>query len=393
MIPPAEPVRPTIPMPSLAPPPRPRPAWVGPRRLAPAALALGVTMGLGVVGIGRLREAMPGLAHSGAHMRLVSLVRGNEPAVTPDYSESARADAKLARKGRSPIAGGLLTIPPTFQSEDGAYDLVVFFHGNTDLVEESFAIAKANCVVVIFNLGIGSGIYEERFASPMILKDIEGRVRDRMEKRGLRRPFQRRLGLAAWSAGYGAIVRMLEQPSIADRVDAVVLLDGIHIGYMGKTQDLNLAGLAPFQRFAERAVRGETLMTITHSEIDPIDYAGTHKTTDALLAAVHVERKDGGVSPAIPPLTTIDGVVPKKKMRLLNPLSEANAGGLHVRGYGGNEPEDHMAHLIQMAATALPDLVEHWAKPPGQAAAPSATPGADAVAAPAVANGEPPAAP
>jgi hypothetical protein len=40
--------------------------------------------------------------------------------------------------------------------------------------------------------------------------------------------------------------------------------------------------------------------------------------------------------------------------------SEARLGGLHVRGYGGETPEHHMSHLLQMAATVLPELSERW---------------------------------
>src|SRR5262249_12502567 len=69
-----------------------------------------------------------------------------------DTDESERADAKLHREDRSPIAGAFLTIPPSFSSANGQYDVVMHFHGNTDLVEENFAVAKVNAVVVIDNL-------------------------------------------------------------------------------------------------------------------------------------------------------------------------------------------------------------------------------------------------
>ncbi len=42
------------------------------------------------------------------------------------------------------------------------------------------------------------------------------------------------------------------------------------------------------------------------------------------------------------------------------PTTEASVGELHVRGFRGNTPEHHMAHLLQMASTVLPELVERW---------------------------------
>src|SRR6185503_17275870 len=98
-----------------------------------------------------------------------------------------------------------LAIPPSFESEDGAYDIAIHFHGNTDLVEDSFAIAKINAVVVMVNIGIGSGPYEGRFSNPDVFKELLTRVKGQLEKRGLANPTQRRIALTAWSAGYGAV--------------------------------------------------------------------------------------------------------------------------------------------------------------------------------------------
>src|SRR5262249_36723919 len=137
-------------------------------------------------------------------------------------------------KGRSPLGAGFLTIPPSFSSDDGGYDLVVHVHGNAELVEESFAVAKINAVVVILNYGINSGVYENRFNNAIMLPDVEARARATMQKRGLTNPHLRRLAMTAWSAGYGAILRTLEQPALADSVNAVILLDGIHVGYAHK---------------------------------------------------------------------------------------------------------------------------------------------------------------
>ena len=282
------------------------------------------------------------------------------PVVSPQ-PVGDRADVALVRDRRSPLAGGLLTLPPSFASEDGQYDLVLHLHGNTDLVEESFAVAGLNAVVVIMNLGNGSGPYEDRFSNPASLPEVIDRVRTTMEKRGLARPTLRRLALSAWSAGYGGVLKVLEQPALAERVDAVLLMDGIHVGYQPKSHDLVPAKLAPFARYAEEAVANRRLFSITHTRITPMgNYAGTSETTDALLAAVGVARTPGGDKPAMPVLHSIDGVIAKKKLRPLEPETTARQGGLVVRAYAGDQPEDHMAHLIHMASTVLPDLVAWW---------------------------------
>jgi hypothetical protein len=296
----------------------------------------------------------------------------DEPEVTvAPVTAPERADAALVRKGRSPLAGGLLTLPAAFSSPDGRYDLVLHFHGNTDLVEESYNRLPLNAVVVIMNLGNGSGRYEDRFANPLSLPEILGRVQATMEKRGLRNASQNRLALAAWSAGYGAVIRTLEQPALADQVDSVVLLDGIHCGYKPHTTTLLLERIAPFERFAREAMAGKKLFSITHSEITPIgNYAGTRATTDALLQLVDVPRTPGGVEPPPVTLTSIEGVIAKKSLRPLLPRSEAHSSGFHVRGYAGDQPEHHTMHLIEMSETAMPDLVRRWAAPTGSSEPP-----------------------
>ncbi len=266
---------------------------------------------------------------------------------------------------------GLLTLPAAFSSPDGRYDLVIHFHGNTDLVEESYNRLPLNAVVVIMNLGNGSGRYEDRFANPLSLPEILGRVQATMEKRGLRNAAQNRLALTAWSAGYGAVIRTLEYPALAEQVDAVVLLDGIHCGYQPHTTTLLLDRIAPFERFAREAMAGKKLFSITHSEITPVgNYAGTRVTTDALLRLVDVPRTPGGVEPPPVTLASIEGVIAKKSLRPLLPRSEAHAGDFHVRGYAGDQPEHHTMHLIEMSETAMPDLVRRWAVPTGSSEPP-----------------------
>jgi hypothetical protein len=288
------------------------------------------------------------------------VVSAAEPIVVPGPEASPAADLHLARAQRSPLAGGFLTLPPAFRAPDGAYDLVVHFHGNSDLVEESFTLSGLNAVVVILNFGTGSAPYEDRFANRVILPDVLGRAQATMEKRGLAGAHLRRLALTAWSAGYGAVLKVLEQPALAAKVDAVLLLDGIHVG-RGPGNELLLDRLAPFQRFAQEAVEGKRLFSITHSNVVPIGrYAGTHETTDALLQAVGVARSPGGETPTALPLRSLERVMAKKQQVPLIAESVARRAGLRVRGYRGDHPEHHMAHLVYMAATALPDLVEWW---------------------------------
>ena len=343
-----------------------KPRWQpwSPARVVRTALAFAALMAL-LVAIAR--PARPSFRWSNAlsTQAHAPVDEPDEPVVTPSVAAPPRADAALSRAHRSPVAGGLLSIPPSFQSKDGAYDLVIHFHGNTDLVEESLTTSGLNAVFVIMNLGNGSGRYEERFANPASLPEVLDRTQSTLEKRGLAHARLRRLALTAWSAGYGAVIEVLAQPALAEKVDSVILLDGIHVGYKPKSTELLVERLAPFERFAREAAAGKKLFSITHTNITPVgSYAGTHETTDALLKALGIPRREGGDTPAMPSLRSIDGVIARKKQVGLVPESTADRGGLHVRGYRGDQPDDHMAHLIHMTTTALPDLVAHWREVP-----------------------------
>jgi len=273
-----------------------------------------------------------------------------------------RADAAFQRDGRSPFSGGYLAITPDFASADGVYDVVIHFHGNTELVEQSLGYAKIGAVFVPQNYGVGSAPYEERFAAPGSLGELLDRVQAAMEKRGLAHARLGRVALIAWSAGHGAVRRILEREADAERVDAVILLDGLTIGRVPGQRKPAVGELAPYERFARWAMEGRKLFVVTHSEIAPDAFVGARETTDLLLARLGVPRYVGGEEAAVPPIPAAEGVLSKELRRPLSPLTLADRGRLVVRGYAGEGPEHHVYHLLEMASIALPDLAAWWAR-------------------------------
>jgi hypothetical protein len=273
--------------------------------------------------------------------------------------DAVRADADLDRASLNPLSTGFVILPPSFNSADGAYDLVVHFHGHTKLVEESFVHAGVNAVLAIVNLGLGSAAYDAQFATRFALPVVLDRAQATLEKRGLKHGKLRRLALSAFSAGYGAVRGVLNQPALAERVDAVLLLDGLHTGFMPRDHSLDEGRLAPFLRFAKQAAAGKKLFSITHSEITPNgDYASTRATTDALLAHVGASRVHGDGAPELPALASLVNV---KKLVPFVQRSEAQKGCLHVRGFAGTEEPDHIMHMAEMSVTVLPELARYWA--------------------------------
>ena len=136
-----------------------RPRWRpwSPLRAALTTLGFAFTMGVLVLVTYRVRPTLERIVIAMPRMLPQAAATVIQDALVPPRRAEHRADRALVRENRSPVAGGLLSIPPAFSSDDGAYDLLIHFHGNTALVEESISSTQLNAVLVQVNLGIGSG--------------------------------------------------------------------------------------------------------------------------------------------------------------------------------------------------------------------------------------------
>ncbi|MEP7123900.1 MAG: hypothetical protein ABJE95_23430 [Byssovorax sp.] len=289
-----------------------------------------------------------------------------DPPENVAISPASRADAHVTREGYAHIPGGVLYLPDTFASADGTYDLYLHFHGNVRVVRESAEHAGLNAVVAVVNLGTNSAPYLDGFAVPGRYEELLASIDRAVTARGLEHPHRRRVAIGSWSGGYGAVSRILEHGRGLSSLDAILVLDGIHCGFSEEDPRLlNTRIISPFFDATRRAAEGKILFSITHSEIDPITYAGTYLTAGYLLDLVHgqkAEPKDA--APEHVQLKAAEGAVSKALEKFMEPTYEATVGTFHVRGYRGNTPEHHMAHLLQMSATVMPELVARWRTTP-----------------------------
>lgn len=280
----------------------------------------------------------------------------------PAPTETGPKEVPLRRDGHVSIPGGILVFPSSFHPKaDGSYDLLIHFHGNTRVVKESAEVANLDAAVAIVNLGIGSAPYEEYYAVPGTYEDLLASIDTGLKRRGLPNPHVEHIALSGWSAGYGSISTILQVRRGKDPLDAILILDGIHAGW--EAGALNNRQLKPFADAAERAKKGEIYFGITHSAIDPKTYASTTATADYLLASVGgtwVTRDAERDAPPYLRLESMKGAVPPRLEKTMEPTREARVGSFHVIGYRGETKEHHMAHLFQMGATLLPELVARW---------------------------------
>lgn len=241
-------------------------------------------------------------------------------------------------------------------SPENSFDVVFHFHGREPLRKE-WVQAMDQVVLVAIDVGIDSSSYSEAFSDPRTFRQVVLAVEQAVARRaGRSRATVREVGLTAWSAGYGAIEKLLDQPYAQEVVDSVVLLDGLHAGYTESS--LDHARLGPFARFAVQASRGEKLMFVSHSSIPTPGFASTTETSQYLIWKV------GGQPKAVQP----NGSDPWGLER----LSMFSQGSFHVRGFRGSGAADHCAHLGLVKDVLRVHLRPRWERAPAQRAEPKA---------------------
>ncbi|MBN1608992.1 MAG: hypothetical protein JW940_20360 [Polyangiaceae bacterium] len=242
-------------------------------------------------------------------------------------------------------AGNTVLIPADCLPWDGPYDVIIHFHGVYTALEPALARSGLAAVMVITEDGIGARAYSQKYqfegSLDWLLRGVQTLMQARCPMPG------RRIGrvtLSAWSAGYAAVQQILSWPENFDRVDAVLLEDGLH-ARLNDDGTVAERDMRPFVDFAREAVAENRLMAITHSAIVTNGYASTTETTDYLLDALGIER------------VSESGAVNSYGMVL---TSSADEGALHLRGYAGEDRAAHGAHQRAVGITLLPTLRQWW---------------------------------
>lgn len=264
--------------------------------------------------------------------------------------EETRAHERLVRRelrGARRSFAGPGGRPVDLLVPDGArrrevVDVVIHFHGTAWLPEQAVAARDGRAAVAVVNLGAGSGIYHRTYAGPAAFDSLLAGIAAELSAAGGRAARVGRVTLTGFSAGHGAVRAILREPRHFARVDAVLLLDGMHTSYVPEGTPLAAGGaldstnLAAFARFARAAMRGEKRFVVTHSEIFPGTYASTTETADWLLRELGLRRA--------------------RRLRWgprgMQQLSEVRAGRFEVLGFAGNSAPDHIDHFH-----AMPELL------------------------------------
>jgi hypothetical protein len=242
-------------------------------------------------------------------------------------------------------AGNTVLIPADCLPWDGPYDVILHFHGVYTALEPALAESGLAAVMVITEDGVGARAYSQKYqfeeSLDWLLRGVQAVMQERCPMPGRRIG---RVALSAWSAGYAAVYQILSWPKNVERVDAVLLEDGLH-SRLNDDGTIAERDMRPFVEFAREAVAEHKLMAITHSAIVTDGYASTTETTDYLLESLGIER------------VSEPGTVNRYGMAL---TSSADEGALHLRGYPGDDRAAHGAHQRALGVTLLPLLREWW---------------------------------
>jgi hypothetical protein len=238
-------------------------------------------------------------------------------------------------------------IPEEAKQRD-AFDLVVHFLGAAWLPEQGVAALGNGTVAAVVNLGAGSGVYHRPFADPATFDSLLASVTREVAATTGRTSRVGHVTLSGFSAGHGAVRAILLDPAHFQRVDAILLLDGMHTSYVPEGQVLDKGGtldttnLVAFRNFARAAMKGEKRFLVTHSEIFPGTFASTTETADWIIASLGLKRAS----------------VLKWGPRGMQQLSEVRAGRFEVMGFAGNSAPDHIDQLH-----AMPEMIKRLLSP------------------------------
>lgn len=217
------------------------------------------------------------------------------------------------------------------------YDLVMHFHGAHPYVKDLIEKANINAVVAVFNAGNGAEKYSQAYGAGGTLSSLLRQI-DMATAPLCPGAKAGRVALTAWSAGYGAAERLVSREEDRARVDAILLADGLHAGFMDRWKR-NFApnALQSFRDFAELAKANQKLFAITHSSIATDGYASTTECSKLLLQALNVTCES----------TLISG----------------KSGDFSIEGFTGEDKAAHIAQFRQMDVNLLSKLRERWLTP------------------------------
>ena len=165
-----------------------------------------------------------------------------------------------------------------------------------------------------------------------------------------------RIAVVTFSAGWGFVYRLLKSAAARSKIDAVILLDGMH------TRDLD----GP-KAFAASAARGGPLLLMAHTQIVPPYVSTTVTNTEIMGAAYTTGRQGCAVAPEYVSAAVLDAPVTLGNQYGHRTFDhdtlerQDNVGSAWCLEYEGASAADHIYCCLRVQPRLWRWLGERWA--------------------------------
>lgn len=255
-----------------------------------------------------------------------------EPEVPPPGERIELAD---------PPGAWVLFLPRTFDpARSREVGLTIHFHTVAWFaIEEHLRRGLAEPLVVV-NLGQGSAVYRAPFEDPARFERLLEQVTSELRQRGAAADARiTHVSIASFSAGYGAVRELVQQPGALRLIDRIVLCDSLYAGFEpGQGRRPSSENMEPWVPFCQAAARGEKTFCLSFSQVPTETYASTAECAAWLAETVGAALRPvarGALSATEDPDFAL--------------LSRADVGNFHLWGYAGQDAPAHLTHVRHVA--------------------------------------------
>ncbi len=220
-----------------------------------------------------------------------------------------------------------LFVPDYYHTpQNGKITLVFNLHSANWAAENIVYRARANAILFNIHLGLLSSPYRKYFRDASKFQTILNKITQVLDsQKTVRNPHIDRLVISSFSAGYAGVREMLKSSEYYQKIDAILLADGLHTNSEKPIMERQMAN---FLRFAKDARDKRKILLITHSCIPTPGYESTTSTANYLIHGIGADR---------------EAYLDSNEVGIQ--YSRVDAGYFHLKGYFGEHGKDHLKHL------------------------------------------------
>lgn len=268
-------------------------------------------------------------------------VASQNPSPMVEYTRTHERVPQKSHDGVTFEVPSVITKPvqvfiPSKTKNAKTFTLLIHFHGANYVVQHAATSYRGNIIAATINLGSGSKVYNDAFEDSTKFGSLIDSIRTKAGIHLQHSAALRSVILSGFSAGYGAIRKIISTETNYRRIDAVILLDGLHTSYIPDRKILfeggriDSTGLFPYIKLAQDASNKHSnkKFIITHSEIFPGTFVSTTEATDYIISTVGLKRKP----------------VLRWGPLGMQQISTVKENHFVIFGFAGNTAPDHIDH-------------------------------------------------